>query len=109
MEVFRNVIAGQALVGTYSCLTNQGGLIHPQASIEELDQLSSLLQLPLTAGTVNRGNPLIGSGLVVNDWSAFCGLDTTTTELQVIVLLMLDLCNACIKMPMVSHYLFISR
>lgn len=83
VDVFRSVIAGQALVGTYACLTNQGGLLHPQTSIEELDQLSSLLQLPLTAGTVNRGSALIGSGLIVNDWSAFCGLDTTTTELQV--------------------------
>nr|VZI00467.1 unnamed protein product [Spirometra erinaceieuropaei] len=84
VEVFRSVIAGQALVGTYACLTNQGGLVHPQTSIQELDQLSSLLQLPLTAGTVNRGSALIGSGLVVNDWSAFCGLDTTSTEIQVI-------------------------
>ncbi|VDL85958.1 unnamed protein product [Schistocephalus solidus] len=83
VEVFRSVIAGQALVGTYACLTNQGGLVHPQTSIQELDQLSSLLQLPLTAGTVNRGSALIGSGLVVNDWSAFCGLDTTSTEIQV--------------------------
>ncbi len=85
------MIAGQALVGTYASLTNQGGLVHPQTSIEELDQLSSLLQLPLTAGTVNRGSPLIGSGLVVNDWSAFCGLDTTSTELQVHIFL-LPLC-----------------
>ena len=28
---------------------------------------------------INRGNPALGSGLVVNDWSAFCGLTTTAT------------------------------
>eukprot|EP00276_Gloeochaete_wittrockiana_P001768 CAMPEP_0184675642 /NCGR_PEP_ID=MMETSP0308-20130426/87900_1 /TAXON_ID=38269 /ORGANISM="Gloeochaete witrockiana, Strain SAG 46.84" /LENGTH=305 /DNA_ID=CAMNT_0027123363 /DNA_START=479 /DNA_END=1396 /DNA_ORIENTATION=- len=84
VEVFRQTIAGQALVGSFCIFSNQGGLVHPRTSIEDQDELSSLLQVPLVAGTVNRGSEVVGAGLCVNDWSAFCGLDTTSTELSVI-------------------------
>jgi len=36
------------------------------------------------AGTVNRGSDVLGGGLIVNDWSSFVGLDTTSTEISVI-------------------------
>ncbi|KAI9098760.1 hypothetical protein DFS34DRAFT_88338 [Phlyctochytrium arcticum] len=84
VEVFRQTIAGNVLVGSYCALSNNGGIVHPKTSVEDQDELSSLLQIPLVAGTVNRGSDLIGAGLVVNDWTAFAGLDTTSTELSVI-------------------------
>uniref|UniRef100_A0A8C5W1Q0 Eukaryotic translation initiation factor 6 n=1 Tax=Microcebus murinus TaxID=30608 RepID=A0A8C5W1Q0_MICMU len=84
VEVFRQTVADQVLVGSYCVFSNQGGLVHPKTSIEDQDELSSLLQVPLVAGTVNRGSDVIAAGMVVNDWCAFCGLDTTSTELSVV-------------------------
>jgi translation initiation factor 6 len=112
VEVFRQTIAGNALVGSYCKISNQGGMVrlklyylhihtpcatdygiiknsfflqvHPRTTVADLEELSSLLQIPLVAGTVNRGSDVIGAGLVVNDWTALCGLDTTSTEISVI-------------------------
>ncbi|KAJ3292384.1 Eukaryotic translation initiation factor 6 [Rhizoclosmatium sp. JEL0117] len=84
VEVFRQTVAENVLVGSFCTFSNQGGLVHPKTSIQDQDELSSLLQIPLVAGTVNRGSDVIGGGLVVNDWCAFAGLDTTSTEISVI-------------------------
>jgi translation initiation factor 6 len=84
VEIFRHTIANNVLVGSYSVFNNQGGIVHPKATIQEQDELSSLLQVPLVASTVNRGSDVIGAGLIVNDWMAFCGLETTAHEISVV-------------------------
>merc|ERR1712087_693052 len=84
VETFRATVAQNALVGSYAALTNQGGLVHARTPVQDLEELSQLVQIPLTAGTVNRGSDLIGAGVVANDWSAFCGMDTTATEVGVV-------------------------
>jgi len=84
VEVFRQTVADNVLTGSYMALSNQGGIVHPKTSIRDQDELSSLLQVPLVAGSVNRGSSVVGAGMVVNDWLAVTGLDTTATELSVV-------------------------
>jgi len=73
VEVFRQTVADNVLVGTYMALSNTGGMVHPKTSVQDQDELSSLLQVPLVAGSVNRGSSLVGAGMVVNDWLAVTG------------------------------------
>lgn len=84
VETYRTTIAGNPLVGSYCVFTNHGGLLHPMVGVAELDELSTLVQVPFCSGTVNRGQDQIGSGMVASDSKAFCGSDTTGAELQVI-------------------------
>lgn len=84
VEIFRMSIGKENLVGSYCIFNNNGGIIHPSVQFEEQDELSSLLEIPLLIGTVNCGNKLVGSGISTNDWTTFCGLSTTQSELFVI-------------------------
>merc|ERR1712228_671871 len=47
-------------------------------------ELTNLLQVPVVAGTVNQGSSVLGGGMVVNDWCAYVGQDTTATEISLI-------------------------
>jgi translation initiation factor 6 len=84
VDTFRATIAQNVLVGSYAVLTNQGGIVHARTPVQDMEELSQLLQVPLVAGTVNRGSDVVGAGVVANDWSAFCGFDTTATEIGVV-------------------------
>ena len=81
VTVEQGVLAGSRTVGTAAVATNSGVLCHPDATDAELDFLEELLGVPADIGTVNYGAPLVGSGLVANEYGYVVGQDTTGPEL----------------------------
>jgi translation initiation factor 6 len=81
VPVQRGTIAGVETVGTAAVATNQGVLCHPKSTDETLDELEDLLDVPADIGTINYGGPLVGSGLVANEYGYLVGQRTTGPEL----------------------------
>jgi len=74
-------IAGLSLVGSAAFVNNIGGLVHPDATDEDLKFLGDLFGVRFDVGTVNFGIGFIRSGLVGNDRGLLIGRRTTGPEL----------------------------
>ena len=53
VETIRHAVGGVGLVGSLAKVTNRGCLVGSQTSREEMEELSSLLGVPVCGGTVN--------------------------------------------------------
>ncbi len=81
VEVIPGRIAKLPIVGANSIVTNQGAIVHPLATDDEIDQLSQLLKVHIEVGTVNRGSPYTSLGALANIDGMIAGSDTTGVEL----------------------------
>jgi translation initiation factor 6 len=81
-DVACTTVAGQAIVGSLAVANSKGILLHPDVRSEEVEVIKQVLDIPPMVGTVARGSPFIGSGMVCSDEGAFTGKETTGPELN---------------------------
>ncbi|AEH25561.1 translation initiation factor IF-6 [Pyrococcus yayanosii] len=81
VEVERGVIAGHHAVGSAGVVTNRGGLVHPEATDEELEWLRDLFKVDIYVGTANQGVPFVGSCMLANSNGVVVGNLTTGPEI----------------------------
>ncbi len=74
--------ANSYLPGSISIANSKGCLVHPLASDDEIEYISSILKVETDVTTVNRGIPYVSSGAVVNDKSGIFGADCTGPEMM---------------------------
>jgi translation initiation factor 6 len=74
-------IANIITVGAVGVITNKGGVVHIDASEEELKNLEKLFNVKLDVSTVNFGSVFLRSGLVANSNGALVGSSTTGPEI----------------------------
>lgn len=74
-------IASYHQVGAVLSCTNKGAVIHPNASNEEIERVSSILEVDVEPATVNGGVPFVSSGIVANSKAVVVGSLTTGPEM----------------------------
>ncbi len=81
VEVERGMIGDYHAVGSAGVVTNRGGLVHPEASDEELEWLRDLFKVDIYVGTANMGVPFVGSCMLANSKGVVVGHLTTGPEI----------------------------
>jgi translation initiation factor 6 len=75
-------IAGVPTVGSAAVITDKGGVVHPDTSESELNELRKFFDVFVDTGTVNFGIAFIKTGLLANNVGALVGERTTGPEIM---------------------------
>jgi len=81
VKVVQMSIASYHQVGAVLSCTNKGAVVHPNASDEEIERVSSILEVDVEPATVNGGVPFVSSGIVANSKAVVVGSLTTGPEM----------------------------
>ncbi len=74
------------LPGSISLANNNGCVVHPLSTDEEINYITSILKVKeIDVSTINRGTPYLSSGAIVNDTSGIFGTATTGPEMMRLV------------------------
>ena len=75
--------ANSYLPGSISLANNNGCLVHPLSTDDEIEFISSILKVDeADVSTITRGIPYLSSGAIVNDKSGIFGINSTGPELM---------------------------
>ncbi len=77
-------ICGYVQVGSMVVTTNDGAIVHPNATDREIKSIAEILQVEAEPATINGGSPFLSSGIIANFKSAIVGSLTTGPELIMI-------------------------
>lgn len=81
IEIVQKDILRLTIPGSLAVVTNNGGVIHPDVSDEELKDIENILKVSFERATVNSGIPFIKTGLIANTYGALVGEITTGPEI----------------------------
>lgn len=81
VELVKARLVNMEVPGGISVITNTGGVIHPDASEDDLKILREVTKVSVEPATVNAGVPYVKSGLVANSKGVIVGGITTGPEI----------------------------
>ena len=82
VQVVATTIAGQDVVGSLGVTNDQGVLLHPDVTPEEVILIEEVLGVPPMVGTVAFGSPYVGAGSCASNHGIIAGSETTGPELN---------------------------
>ncbi|MCD6503660.1 MAG: translation initiation factor IF-6 [Thermoplasmata archaeon] len=84
VKVYRGTIGDSGLVGMSAVINKYGILCHPDLSDNEEKLLKEIFgeDRTIDVGTVNRGTPFVGSGIIANSKGVIVGDRSTGVELM---------------------------
>ncbi len=81
VEITARNVLNLTIPGSLAVVTDKGGVIHPDVSDDELNELMDIFKVNIERATVNSGIPFIKSGLIANNKGVLVGENTTGPEI----------------------------